>query len=166
VKIDVTFSSNVLGEGRYSTKFVKCFKYITPQDITTKNRYDMLSQTQSLSGNGQGKFSGKTYFTTSPRYTIQKAPLQNSESKLENSATSKCVRQKRSNVKNVKEKNRKIIILGDSHARGLSGKLKDILRDEFEVTGYSQPNCNSKSLIASAQADIAKLATKDVLFFF
>ena len=90
---------------------------------------------------------------------------QKSKSTLENSATSKCVKQKRSNVKNVKEKDRKILILGDSHARGLYGKLKDILWDEFEVIGYTKPNCNTKSLIASAQADIAKLATKDVLFF-
>jgi len=85
--------------------------------------------------------------------------------KLGSSATSKCGKLNRRNVKNEKGKNRKMIILGDSHARGLSGKLKDILRDNFEFIGYTKPNCNIKSLIASAQADIAKLANNDVLFF-
>lgn len=54
----------------------------------------------------------------------------------------KCNKLNRTNVKNEKEKNRKLIILGDSHARGLSGKLKDILRDKFEVIGYTKPNCS------------------------
>jgi len=36
---------------RYSNKFAKRFKYITPQDITTKNRYDVLSEIESLSVN-------------------------------------------------------------------------------------------------------------------
>jgi hypothetical protein len=78
---------------------------------------------------------------------------------------SKCNKLNRRNINNEKEKNHKLIILGDSHARGLSGKLKDILRDKFEVIGYTKPNCNIKSLIASAQADIAKLANNDVLYF-
>jgi len=77
----------------------------------------------------------------------------------------KCNKLNRRNVKNEKEKNRKVIILGDSHACGLSGKLKDILRNKFEVIRYTKPNCNIKLLVASAQADIAKLANNDVLFF-
>ena len=56
---------------------------------------------------------------------------------------SKCNKLNRRNKNNEKEKNHKLIILGDSHACGLSGKLKDILRDKFEVIGYTKPNCNS-----------------------
>ena len=39
---------------RYSNKFAKRFKYITPHDITTKNRFEVLSEIQSLTGNAQG----------------------------------------------------------------------------------------------------------------
>jgi len=49
---------------RYSNKFASRFKYITPQDIKTKNRFEVLSGIQSLTGNAQGKVSGKTNFFT------------------------------------------------------------------------------------------------------
>jgi len=77
----------------------------------------------------------------------------------------KCNKLNRRNPKNEKEKNRKLILLGDSHARGLSGKLKDILREKYEVIGYTKPNCSIKSLTVSAQTDIAKLANNEILFF-
>ena len=151
--------------GKYSSKFTKSSAHSTLQDIATTNRYDVLSEIQSLLGDAQGKVPGKTNNAVSIRNTTQKVPLRRSETKLGSSIMNERDKPNRRNVKNEKEKNRKMIILGDSHARGLSGKLKDILRENFEFIGYTKPNCNIKSLIASAQADIAKLANNDVLFF-
>ena len=154
-----------LVSGKYSHKSMKCSTHSILQDIATMNRYDVLSDRLSLSEDAQGKVPGKSNNVTSIRNTIQKVPLRRSEMKLGSSVMSKCDKLNSSKVKNEKEKNCKKSILGDSHARGLSGKLKDILRDKFGVIGYTKPSCNIKSLIASAQADIAKLTNNVVLFF-
>ena len=37
-----------------------------------------------------------------------------------------------------------IIIPSDSHACGLVGRVKVTLKDNFEVIGYTKPNCNVK----------------------
>ena len=71
----------------------------------------MLSEIQSLSGDAQGKVSGKTNNITSKRNTTQKGPLRKSETKLGSSVMSKCDKLNRRNVKNEKEKDSKMIIL-------------------------------------------------------
>jgi hypothetical protein len=65
-------------------------------------------------------------------------------------------------VKSCQKSEHKIIILGDSHDHGLSGKLKDILNDKFEVIGYTEPNCNM-TLTNSAKGSISTLMKNDVL---
>ena len=37
-----------------------------------------------------------------------------------------------------------IIIPSDSHTRGLAGRLKVTLKNNFEVIGYNKPDCNVK----------------------
>lgn len=59
----------------------------------------------------------------------------------------------------------RVIILGDSHAHGLAGRLKVTLKDIFEVIGYTKCNCNVKTLIGSAKGDITNLSKKDVHIF-
>jgi hypothetical protein len=59
----------------------------------------------------------------------------------------------------------KVIIYGDSHSWGLSAKLKNKLRDSFEVIGYTKPNCDIQTLLSIRNQDITKLSNKDVLVF-
>ena len=59
----------------------------------------------------------------------------------------------------------RVIILGDSHAHGLTGRLKVTLKDIFEVIGYTKPNCNVKTLIGSAKGDLTNLSKNDVHIF-
>ena len=54
------------------------------------------------------------------------------------------------------------MILGDSHVRGLSGKLKETLNGKFEVIGYAKPNCDI-TLTNSAKGSISTLTKNDVL---
>lgn len=58
---------------------------------------------------------------------------------------------------------RKVVILGDSHARGLSDRLNDKLMNSFEVIGYTKPNCDLRTLLSSSIQDSANLTKKDVL---
>jgi hypothetical protein len=66
-------------------------------------------------------------------------------------------------MKREQKSDHKIIILGYSHALGLAGRLKDTLYDNFEIIGYTKPNCKVKSLIDSIQDDITNLSSNNVL---
>jgi lysophospholipase L1-like esterase len=59
----------------------------------------------------------------------------------------------------------KLIIIGDSHARGLSSRLKGSLTDDFQVIGYVKPGAAIVTLISSAKRDIANLNKNDVIVF-
>jgi hypothetical protein len=63
----------------------------------------------------------------------------------------------------VKKDVRKVVILGDSHSRCLSAKLKDMLLNSFEVIGYTKPNCESRTLLSIGNQDCVNLTKKDVL---
>jgi hypothetical protein len=59
----------------------------------------------------------------------------------------------------------KVLIYGDSHMRGISVRLKDKLSGEFEVTGYTNSNCNIQTLQSTKNQEIAKFTDKDALVF-
>jgi hypothetical protein len=58
---------------------------------------------------------------------------------------------------------RKVVILEDSHSRGLSAKLNEKFINSFKVIGYTKPNCNLQSLPSIGNQDSANLTNKDVL---
>jgi hypothetical protein len=60
---------------------------------------------------------------------------------------------------------KKLIIIGDSHARGLSSTLKGSLTDDFQVIGYVKPGAAIETLISSTKRDIANLNKNDVIVF-
>ena len=66
---------------------------------------------------------------------------------------------------NKQEKEHKVVLLGDSHVRGLATRLIDMLKHNCEVIGYVKPNSKVKSLINSAPEYVSKLTNKDVLIF-
>jgi len=44
-----------------------------------------------------------------------------------------------------RKKDHKIIIVGDSHARGCTARIKDHLPNSFEVNGYIKPGVSTGS---------------------
>ena len=58
---------------------------------------------------------------------------------------------------------RKVILLGDSHIRGCSEKLADLLGNSFRVIGITKPNANVKAVTDSINLKTEKLTRKDVV---
>jgi hypothetical protein len=63
------------------------------------------------------------------------------------------------------KKEHKVVLLDDSHVKGLATRLNDILKTNFEVTGYAKPNTKVKTLINPVPAYVSKLTNKDVIIF-
>jgi hypothetical protein len=59
-----------------------------------------------------------------------------------------------------------IILIGDSHARGCTGKLQENLRDQFEVLGYVKPGAGVSVLTETALKEVSSLTKKDFLIFW
>jgi hypothetical protein len=61
--------------------------------------------------------------------------------------------------KDYKQKGRKhkILIIGDSHARGCAAEIKANLSKEFEVQGFVNPGVGLKTVISTAKNDLRKL---------
>jgi hypothetical protein len=60
-------------------------------------------------------------------------------------------------------KDHKIIIIGDSHARGASSNLQHNLDTIFGPSGFVNPGANVNSPISSVTSDIKHLRSKDVM---
>ncbi|PNF32780.1 hypothetical protein B7P43_G04509 [Cryptotermes secundus] len=75
----------------------------------------------------------------------------------------KSIIERRSEKASKMKRDHKVVIYGDSHARGLSSRLKDKLLDTFEVTGYTKPNCELQTLLSNRNQEIASLSNKGVL---
>jgi len=50
----------------------------------------------------------------------------------------------------VPQRAHKVLLIGDSHTRGLAGEVKSRLNDEYEVFGYTNPGSAMKALKESA----------------
>jgi len=62
-----------------------------------------------------------------------------------------------------KEKKHRIIVIGDSHARGCAAEIKSNLDETFEVRGFVNPGAGFSTIITSAKGDIQQLSKQDVL---
>jgi hypothetical protein len=58
---------------------------------------------------------------------------------------------------------RKVILLGDSHIRGCSEKLADLLGYSYSLIGITKPNANVKAVTDSFNLKAEKLTRKDVV---
>jgi hypothetical protein len=131
--------------------------------ILTTNRYGVLSEMQTQPDETPVHILVKISDLTSLRNRTHEIQPKSSELKQGKNARIKTT--KRNGIRIVKsyqKSEHKIIILGDSHVRGLSGKLKDILNDKFEVIGYTKLNCII-TLTNSAKGSISTLTKNDVL---
>jgi hypothetical protein len=61
------------------------------------------------------------------------------------------------------KKRRKVILLGDSHIRGCSEILGDLLGTSFSVIRITKPNYNMKAVINSINFKAEKLSRRDVV---
>jgi hypothetical protein len=61
------------------------------------------------------------------------------------------------------EKKHKIIVIGDSHARGCAAEIKLNLDEGFEVQGFVTPGTGANTVTTSAKSDIQHLSKQDVV---
>ena len=60
-------------------------------------------------------------------------------------------------------KGRKIIVIGDSHAKGCAANIKHILGNTDEVTGYVSPGAKLENITTKASKEITELTKKDTV---
>ena len=56
-----------------------------------------------------------------------------------------------------------VIILGDSHARGIASELLQQSNHQFHTTGYVKPNATLTELLRTAKCELNKLSSKDTV---
>jgi hypothetical protein len=61
-------------------------------------------------------------------------------------------------------RNHKVVIIGDSHSRGLAKDVQHQLNKNFEVIGYVNPDADAEKMVNSAMSDIVNLSKSDVVF--
>ena len=59
----------------------------------------------------------------------------------------------------------KILIIGDSHVRGLSSELRCKLGDNYEIMGIVKPNADTNQLKSTASEEVNKLTQKDIMIY-
>ena len=100
---------------------------------------------------------------------VHRKDLSNKIPTLVNGSTSTEVRTKhtRHNLKNNAQTivDHKIVISGDSHARGLSSNVKNNLDDNYSACGFVKPGVNIATQMSSMTVDINHLMKNDLIIF-
>jgi hypothetical protein len=63
------------------------------------------------------------------------------------------------------KRNHKVVIIGDSHSRGMAKEVQHQLNKNFEVIGYVNPGSGAEEIVNSAMSDIVNLSKSDVVVF-
>jgi hypothetical protein len=66
----------------------------------------------------------------------------------------------------VAHRRHKILIIGDSHVRGLSGKVSNSLEEAFSVTGITKPNADTEAITSLLHLHTDNLTKKDLIIFY
>jgi hypothetical protein len=61
---------------------------------------------------------------------------------------------------------RKIVIIGDSYARGCAGNMKHNLKVSYKTSGFVKPGACIDTLITSVTGDVEYLTNKDIIVFW
>ena len=101
--------------------------------------------------------------TTQNQNNIVLTPVSNSFSALENledEKETKCS----TDIKHIgqTQKKTRVVVIGDSHARGCAENLKENLLECY-VTGYVKPGAQTDQIVKSAKSDIDGLTKNDVV---
>jgi len=62
----------------------------------------------------------------------------------------------------LEKKQHKVIIVGDSHARGCTAEVSHLLKNDFEVLGLVNPGAGMKNIKDTSRAKLHQLTKKDV----
>jgi len=89
--------------------------------------------------NGQAQYINK-----------RKLPASNTKNNLKNSTQ-------------ITKRHHKVVILGDSHARGCAAGVKHLLSSDFEVCGSISPGAGMETIRDTARMEIQQLTKKDVV---
>ena len=65
-----------------------------------------------------------------------------------------------------KKKKHRIIVTGDSHARGCATKIKSNLDENYDIQGFVNSGAGLSTIISSAKRDIKQLSKQDVVVFW
>jgi hypothetical protein len=90
---------------------------------------------------------------------MAREPVKTHELEIRNEDRDKI--QKKTNKQ--KEKKHRIIVIGDSHARGCAAEIQSNLDEDFEVQGFMNPGTGLNTTITSAKRDIQQLSKQDVV---
>jgi len=63
-------------------------------------------------------------------------------------------------------KRHKILVIGDSHARGLSKKISNCIDDSFIVFGTTKPNTDIEAITSPIHLQTGNLIKADINIFF
>jgi hypothetical protein len=63
----------------------------------------------------------------------------------------------------LEKKQHKVVVIGDSHARGCAAKLIENLGESFEVTGFVKPETGLEVITTMETEGISKLTKEDVV---
>ena len=90
---------------------------------------------------------------------MAREPMATHEPKVKNESRDMVQRAKNKHV----EKKHKIIVTGDSHARGCAAEIQLNLDEGFEVHGFVTPGTGVGTITTSAKSDIQYLSKQDVV---
>ena len=104
------------------------------------------------------------------RSTFHRETSRHDEANLKKSSVTNTVRSKNTshelNNRSQQREKHRIIIIGDSHARGSARNLKHNLNDDFGLTGFVKPSATIGSLISSMTEATKHLTNDDLLVFW
>ena len=63
-------------------------------------------------------------------------------------------------------KSNKVLIIRDSHVRGLSEQIRNHLNSPFNLSGITKPNADTESVTSSSHFEAENLTKKDLLIFY
>ena len=158
------------------------------QSITTANRFTLLSNLEkdnmeSTESQKHGKLAQmhKTHKSTKQQTTGQriptivngqtqytdngKLPASNNKNNFQTPTTNQVNKLKEYSKcsKHAYQKQHKVVILGDSHARGCAAGVKHLLSSDFEVIGSINPGAGMKTIKDMASVQVQQLTKKDVV---
>jgi len=109
----------------------------------TSNRYNLLSDIDGCEDDRSGNSVSER---KQPVNIVKKKPKSTIRTK-----------------KTVPQRVHKVLLIGDSHTRGLAGEVKSRLNDEYEVIGNTNPGTAMEALKESATSKIRHLTKDDIV---
>jgi hypothetical protein len=138
---------------------VKCMEYNTHDKTSSENEWieiqSKIHKVRKMNRPTDCKRKQNSYI---PVLTNRYAPKDNEVTKV----TKSRIESLRNKTKKESEIKQKIIIMGDSHARGMAKELKYRLNQEFEIQCIIKPGSTLEKLVKTTYSDLKTLTKRDV----